>query len=83
MAFPVDWGRQCELEIDHTKLSGNVSNFPVLLTEDTLPLEMFDADGSYPAINGGGDIRFSSDINGETQLACEVVSFVTDNTYGS
>jgi hypothetical protein len=44
-----------------------------------LPSEMFDADGSYPALNGGGDIRFSSDADGATQLACEVVSFVTDN----
>jgi hypothetical protein len=40
---------------------------------------MFDADGSYPALNGGGDIRFSSDVAGSTQLACEVVTFITNN----
>lgn len=79
MAYPVDWGRKCAVTIDNTKVPGNLSNFPVLLTEDNLPSEMFDADGTYPALNGGGDIRFSSDSAGSTQLACEIVSFVTDN----
>ena len=79
MAYPVGWGRKCSLAIQSSQVDSNLSNFPVLLNEDTLPSEMFDADGSYPALNGGGDIRFSSDSAGATQLACEVVSFVTDN----
>ena len=79
MAYPTGWGRRCELKIASSKVSANLSSFPVLLNEDTLPSEMFDADGSYPALNGGGDIRFSSDEAGDTQLPCEVVSFVTDN----
>lgn len=40
---------------------------------------MFDADGSYPAQSGGGDIRFTSDAAGSTLLYAEIVSFVTDN----
>jgi len=79
MAFPVEWGRKCELTIDNTKVASTQTNFPMILNEDTLPSEMFDADGSYPALNGGGDIRFSSDEDGATQLPCEVVSFVTNN----
>lgn len=77
--FPTGWGRRCSITIDYTKIPGSLTDFPVLLTKDTLPSEMFDADGSYPALNGGGDIRFSSDSAGATQLACEIVSFVTDN----
>lgn len=80
MAFPTGWGRKCAVVISSTYVSGTShTDFPVLITEDMLPSEMFDADGSYPALNGGGDIRFSSDSAGTTQLACEVVSFVTDN----
>lgn len=80
MAFPDGWGRKCAVVIDSAYVSGTShADFPLLLTEDILPSEMFDADGSYPALNGGGDIRFSSDSAGSTQLACEVVSFVTDN----
>lgn len=85
MVFPTGWARQVKLTIDNTKVSGsvNLTNYPALVTEASLPTgdnEIFDADGSHPAINGGGDIRFSSDAAGTTQLACEIVSFVTDNT---
>lgn len=61
------------------QISGTHTNFPVLFTLGNLPSEMFDADGSHPALSGGGDIRFSSDTTGSTLLPCEVVSFVTDN----
>lgn len=79
MAFPAGWGRKCALVIQASQVDANLSNFPVLLTKDTLPSEMFDADGSYPALSGGGDIRFSSDSAGNTQLACEIVTFTIDN----
>lgn len=79
MAFPTDWGRKCAVTIDYTKVGASLTDFPVLITKDMLPSEMFDADGSYPALNGGGDVRFSSDSAGNTQLPLEVVSFVTDN----
>jgi hypothetical protein len=73
------WGRRCELIIQSSQVDETVSDFPVLITEDCLPLEMFDADGTYPALNGGGDIRFSSDEAGDTRLSLEVVRFVTNN----
>ena len=79
MSYPTDWGRKCELSIESDKVAGDLTDFPVLLNEDTLPSEMFDADGSYFALNGGGDIRFSSDSAGVNQLPCEIVSFITDN----
>jgi len=79
MAFPDGWLRRCELVIQYGKVGTTLANFPTLITKDTLPSEIFDADGSYPALNGGGDIRFSSDSAGVTQLACEIEQFVTDN----
>jgi len=79
MAFPTGWNRKCELVIQASQVSSALTDFPLLLTADTLPSEMFDADGSNPAQNGGGDIRFSSDSAGASPLPCEVVSFVTDN----
>jgi len=62
-----------------SQVPANLTDFPVLLTEATLPTEMLDADGTYPALNGGGDIRFSSDSGGSTRLSCEIVDFTTDN----
>jgi len=79
MAFPTGWNRKCSLTIDHTKVSADQSNLPVLFTVGNLPSEMFDADGSYPANSDGGDIRFSSDSAGVTQLPVEVVAFTSNN----
>jgi len=72
--------RICELHIQSSKVPASLTDFPVLLTEATLPSdEMLDADGSYPALDGGGDIRFSSDEAGANRLSCEIVTFTTDN----
>lgn len=78
MAFP-GWTRKCQLTVDSGIAEYDQTDFPFLFTEDNLPSEMFDADGSFPALNGGGDIRFSSDADGNTRLSIEVVNFVTDN----
>ncbi len=72
-------GRRCELVIQAGQVPGNLTDFPVLFTEATLPSEMFDADGSYPALDGGDDIKFTSDQAGDNRLSCEIVAFTTDN----
>lgn len=82
MAFPTGWGRKCKITIPDAKIAGSNSNFPVLLTKDNFPTEMIDA-GANSALNGGGDVRFSEDAAGVTQLACDVVSFVTSATPSS
>ena len=79
MAFPDGWGRRCELQIQNAKVDANLTNFPVLLTKATLPAEMFAVAGSFEAIEGGGDIRFSSDQAGSSRLACEIVTFSLDD----
>ena len=79
MAFPDGYERKCELVIQASQVDADLTDFPVLLTEASLPSEMFDADGSYPAKDGGGDIRFSLDADGQTQLPCEIEEFSTNN----
>jgi len=78
-SYYFSWSRRCALAIQDAMSTAALTDFPLLLTEATLPSEMFDADGSYPARNGGGDIIFTSDSLGTTRLSCEIVTFTTDN----
>jgi hypothetical protein len=79
MAFPTGWARRCSLVISNTAVSADITDFPWLFTRANLPQEMFDADGSYHALEGGGDVIFTSDASGNTRLSIEVVSFHIDN----
>ena len=83
MAFPTGWAWKCSLTIPSGQVSAELADFPVLLTQGNLPSQCLDADGAGPALSGGGDLRFSSDADGFTQLACEVVTFTTHNTPAS
>ena len=78
------WGRTHPITIDNTKVigSGSHTSFPVLITLDDLDSEVTDA-GSNSALNGGGDIRFTSDEAGATWLNLDVVEFVTNATPSS
>ena len=73
-ASPAD-SRRCELIIQASRVVSDLSDFPVLLTEANLPIEMFDAGGQYPAANGGDDIWFSSDISGNNRLPSDIQNF--------
>lgn len=77
----IDWNRVCEITIVSDSVDATLTNFPVLLTEDNFPSEMLDADGSYPCLGSGGDIRFSTGIYSGDTLAHEVVgdTVVLDN----
>lgn len=83
MAFPDGWSRKQKITIQSSAVAGSGfhSNFPVLVTLDHLDTEVVDT-GSNSALNGGGDIRFSSDSTGSTQLACDIVDFVTNASVG-
>lgn len=74
MAFPTGWTKKCALVIDADKVSGtaNLTNFPVLLTEANFPSTIFDNTQS-----AGQDLRFTSDADGATELAFEVVTWDT------
>ena len=82
MAFTAsDWGQQAEYEINSGQVPSSQSSVPILITMDTasFPSSMLDA-GSTSALNGGGDIRASTDTAGATQLAIEIISCVTSAT---
>jgi len=79
MAFPNGWARRYKLEINNSKIDETLTDYPVLIKSGQLPNEMFDNDGDYPALEGGGDIRFSLDKAGTQQLSLEVESFHLDN----
>lgn len=79
MAFPVGWTRKCIITIPDAQVQGNNSNFPILITQNNLPVEMLDG-GANSALNGGGDVRFSEDSAGATRLDLEIVTFVTGGT---
>ncbi len=85
MAFPVGWLRQCPLVIQHGQVTGDQTGFPILLTNATncLPAEMVTTGDPHAAQSDGGDIRFSSDSLGVTQLPCEIVQFVQNATASS
>jgi len=81
MAFTAsDWG-QGRLLTGLTPGS-SLSGFTAVITKDNLPTSALDA-GSLSCLNGGGDWRFSTDINGATQLPCEIVTCVTNVTPSS
>lgn len=83
MAFPTGWGYYQAITIDATQVASALSDFPFLVTRDHLHDDVVDPSGSNAAQTDGGDIRFSSDSAGTTQLACEVVSFEHDTTTGA
>ena len=71
------WGRRVQL----TGLTpvATATGFVALITEDNLPAEAIDA-GSNSALNGGGDVRFSTDNAGATQLPLEVERYTVSST---
>ncbi len=75
------WERKQAITINSSQISGtaNLTDFPLLVTLDHLNSEIVDG-GTNSALNGGGDIRFSSDADGNYPLAVEIVEFVTSAT---
>lgn len=84
MAFPTGWTSRIKCTVQNGKVSGsvNLTNFPGMLTDVNLGSAVngiFDADGTHPAINGGGDLVWSTDEAGTDRRALEVVTFETNN----
>lgn len=81
MAFPTGWSRRQAIAIQSSAVSGSgtLSDFPVLITRDHLDDEVVDPSGSNAAQSDGGDVRFSSDEDGNTQLPCEIVNWEHDS----
>lgn len=88
MAFPNGWRFRLSITIDKDQIDSDLTDwtlafdesFDSTLTSVNGPL---DADGTRPSVNGGGDVRFSSDAEGNTRLAVDIRTWVTNNTPGS
>lgn len=71
--------RKAAITLSSTNVDSDLTDFPVLITEDMVPSEMLDADGSNVCQNDGGDIRFSSDADGNNLLPMDLVYLSLDN----
>ena len=84
MAFPTGWGRKQEITVDNTKVSGSGSHtdfiFPVTL--DHLDAEVVNGGGNS-ALTNGDDIRFTTDVDGTTEIPFHIAAFVADATEGN
>lgn len=74
MAFPTGWGRQCAITVQSSQIDAALTDWTAVLSSQ-LPSEMLDTSSGNSALDGGGDIRFSSDESGSQQLACDVRAF--------
>ena len=89
MAFPLGWNNFQAITIDHTKLAGDETNFPLLLVwtgtagTSNLDPDIINSSNPFSCNSDGGDIRASSDILGRTQLPVEVVVVSKNATVGS
>ena len=83
MGFLLTCPFRTKLTIDHTKVSSDRTNFALYVPKTVLPDDMFTV-GSYCCIKSdGGDIRFSTDADGNTQIAQDVVVAVPDATHAN
>lgn len=75
------WKWKVKLTIDYTKVSSDQVNFPVPLVwsgaagSSNIPSDALITGGAKAAKSDGGDIRFSSDVNGQNELAFEIVQW--------
>jgi hypothetical protein len=60
----------------------SLSGYTAVITKANLPASALNA-GSLSCLNGGGDWRFSTDINGSTQLPVDIIACVTNSTASS
>lgn len=77
MAFPTDWSllQTTTVDISSLALGGTLANYTVILRG-----EQFVASTYSSTDNGGGDLRFSSDEAGSTQIPCHIVKYDTSGS---
>ncbi len=86
MAFPTGWLSRSALVVQHTQVPADQTAFPVLITEACFATncpEILTTGDAHAAQSDGGDLRFSTDSAGASQIACEVVKWVQNATFAS
>jgi len=75
MAWPNSQERYVDLDVQASKVSATLTDFPLLLTAANLPAEVLDSDDANAPQSDAGDIRFGSAADGGTQYAFEIVDY--------
>ncbi len=86
MAFPTGWLCSAPLVVQHSQVAANLTAFPVLITEACFATncpEILTTGDPHAAQSDGGDLRFSTDSAGASQIACEVVLWSQNATFAS
>jgi len=86
MAFPTGWLCRAALVVQHGQVTADQTAFPVLITEASFATncpEILTTGDPHAAQSDGGDLRFSTDSAGATQIACEVVRWSQNATFSS
>jgi hypothetical protein len=79
-----NWTKRVSITISHDFIDQNLSNWTLVFDQSFSPFltQMdgpLDADGLNPSVNGGFDIRFSSDLDGLNELAVDVRNWEINN----
>ncbi|NJL70076.1 MAG: LamG domain-containing protein [Candidatus Competibacteraceae bacterium] len=77
--FHLGWNYRQELVVQSSQVQGTHSGIPILLTQANFPTVMLDADGGKSALSGGGDVRVSTDADGNNLVPIDIVRFETNN----
>lgn len=83
MAFPDGWLHRIPIDILPDQVDGDLTDWTLYITDAFGPFfggvnGPLDADGDRPSEQGGGDVRFSSDLAGQTRLGLDIRRWVTD-----
>lgn len=84
MAFPSGWTNKIKISVSPDNIDSTLTDWTLVFDQSFSPNFTqvngpLDADGNFPMLNGGGDLRASSDADGLTRLPIDVRSAVTDN----
>jgi len=81
--FPTGWGRRVALTIDSAQVVGTHTDLAIPIRREFIPDEVCSPTDANAAQSDGDDIRFSSNEDGSTQIAHEVVNFEHDSADGA
>lgn len=84
-AFPDDWNYKQAITVPASVIDSDLTDFTVRVTREMLHDDVVDPSGVAADTSqaNGGDIRFSSDAAGTTQLAADLINWEHDTTTGA
>lgn len=65
------WLSKCPITINGNLISSSVTDFPMLMVGANFPTDIFATSGG--CLDNGGDIRFTTDVDGTTEIPRDIV----------